>query len=191
MKWLGCSTSVVLIYLITRYGHLQTSSLRTFPNAVFSQVFFSYAILTPTDCTLFLRPESTTSAVHDYLVASDVRVEAYDKVWDALKALGSGVSSSTSGEKTADKEDQGKVLIGNRTSWAVVEAIGKDSVKAVKSPVMDAKSIKNEVSVWTSPQVDGDADWGVFSRLDQTEIEGFRHCHIRDGAALVSGLLAG
>lgn len=71
-------------------------------------------------------------------------------MWDALKALGSRVSSTKKEEKIEDKENQGKVLVGNRTSWAVVEAIGKDIVKAVKSPVMDAKAIKNEVSVMVS-----------------------------------------
>jgi Xaa-Pro aminopeptidase len=50
-----------------------------------------------------------------------------------------------------DKEDLGKVLVGNRTSWAVVEAIGKDNVKATRSPVMDAKAIKNEVSIGGCP----------------------------------------
>src|ERR1700677_3091888 len=55
-----------------------------------------------------------------------------------------------------------KVLIGDKTSVAVAEAIGLSYVNIARSPIADLKAIKNA-----------------------TEIEGFRACHIRDGAALV------
>ncbi|KAJ8508751.1 hypothetical protein ONZ45_g8992 [Pleurotus djamor] len=54
------------------------------------------------------------------------------------------------------------MLLGDKASLAVAEAIGgKDSFKIDRSPVADLKAIKNA-----------------------TELEGFRQCHIRDGAAL-------
>ncbi|KAG1748032.1 peptidase M24, structural domain-containing protein [Suillus occidentalis] len=52
-------------------------------------------------------------------------------------------------------------VLGDKTSLAVVEAIGQENSILIPSPVATMKAIKNE-----------------------TEIEGFRKCHIRDGAAL-------
>jgi Xaa-Pro aminopeptidase len=54
-----------------------------------------------------------------------------------------------------------KILIGNEASLAVAHALGKGTYTIVPSLVTDFKAIKN-----------------------QTELEGFRKCHIRDGAAL-------
>jgi Xaa-Pro aminopeptidase len=53
-------------------------------------------------------------------------------------------------------------LTSNRASWALSKALGgEDRVDEVRSPIGDAKAIKND-----------------------TELEGMRQCHIRDGAAL-------
>jgi Xaa-Pro aminopeptidase len=54
-----------------------------------------------------------------------------------------------------------KILIGNEASFAVADALGKGTCTINRSLVTDFKAIKN-----------------------QTEIEGFRKSHIRDGAAL-------
>lgn len=63
------------------------------------------------------------------------------------------------------KLDKGsKILIGKRASLAVQQALGgEDKVMIDRSIIGDQRSVKNE-----------------------TEIEGFRACHIRDGAALAS-----
>ncbi|KAG9311846.1 Creatinase/aminopeptidase [Chiua virens] len=58
------------------------------------------------------------------------------------------------------KKDQ-PVLLGDKTNLAVVHALGEENVVIVPSPTAALKAIKNS-----------------------TEIEGFRQCHIRDGAAL-------
>ena len=56
-----------------------------------------------------------------------------------------------------------KFFISNRTSWALSERLGGESkVEEARSPVADAKAIKNDV-----------------------ELAGMRSCHIRDGAALI------
>jgi Xaa-Pro aminopeptidase len=69
---------------------------------------------------------------------------------------------STSDEKQSTKPKK-KFLISTRTSWALSEALGgKDQVEEARSPIEDAKAVKNE-----------------------TELEGMRACHIRDGAALI------
>lgn len=54
-----------------------------------------------------------------------------------------------------------KILIGNEASLAVAHALGKGTYTIVPSIVTEFKAIKNK-----------------------TELEGFRKCHIRDGAAL-------
>ena len=54
-----------------------------------------------------------------------------------------------------------KILIGNEASLAIADSLGKGTYKIVPSFVTDFKAIKNK-----------------------TELEGFRKCHIRDGAAL-------
>lgn len=53
-------------------------------------------------------------------------------------------------------------MISTKASWALsLELGGEDKVEELRSPVGDAKAIKNK-----------------------TELEGMRNCHIRDGAAL-------
>ncbi|WWC85559.1 uncharacterized protein L201_000423 [Kwoniella dendrophila CBS 6074] len=54
-----------------------------------------------------------------------------------------------------------KVLIGNKTSWAIAKAVGEDNVEVRRSIIEEFKAKKNA-----------------------TEIEGFRQSHIRDGVAL-------
>lgn len=54
------------------------------------------------------------------------------------------------------------MLIGDKSSVAVAEALGYPYINIVRSPVADLKAIKNP-----------------------TEVEGFRASHIRDGSALV------
>ncbi|TFY59111.1 hypothetical protein EVJ58_g5989 [Rhodofomes roseus] len=55
-----------------------------------------------------------------------------------------------------------RALVGDKASLAIVEAMGADNVVVARSPVADFKAVKNE-----------------------TEVEGFRQSHIRDGVALV------
>lgn len=53
-------------------------------------------------------------------------------------------------------------MISSKASWALSQALGgEDKVLEIRSPVGDVKAIKND-----------------------TELEGMRQCHIRDGAAL-------
>jgi len=54
-----------------------------------------------------------------------------------------------------------RILVGDKASLAVAEAIGEKKFTIAPSPINDLKAIKNS-----------------------TELEGFRQCHIRDGVAL-------
>lgn len=157
----------------------------------YNPVFFAYAILTMHDCTLFCNPASITPQVREYLQKNKVAILEYSQVWNALESW-KGLLASERAKAKEDKERLEKeaknevdtpakaptpvekhdapkekvvktdnVLIGNKASWAIAEALGKDHVEVRRSIVEDLKARKNA-----------------------TEIEGFRRCHVRDGAAL-------
>lgn len=158
----------------------------------YNPVFFGYAIVTRDDATLFVNMSSVSTEVRDYLSQNNVAVLDYEKVWPALESWRRLLDQQRAEKKRkADEAEQAdaerkdklptpeppkpekaepkeaiqktdKVLIGNKTSWAVANALGEDNVEARRSWVEDAKARKNAV-----------------------EIEGFRRSHIRDGAALV------
>ncbi|AFR98124.2 xaa-Pro aminopeptidase [Cryptococcus neoformans C23] len=149
----------------------------------YNPVFFAYTIITPDDCTLFVSPSSLTIEVRSYLHANGVAVLDYSHVWTSLEAWKKRLKFDQENktreqrdgvkrarlEEEAKKEEEGerlkktdKILIGNKTSWAVAKAVGEDNVEVRRSLIEEMKAKKNA-----------------------TEIEGFRQCHIRDGAALV------
>lgn len=104
-----------------------------------SQVFFSYAIVTPTECTLYVREESTNDSVRAYLEKNNVTVKPYNSIWNDLPALGKAVAESLGNgpikpEGTEEKVEDilrkidncnGKVMVGSHTSWAVALALGE------------------------------------------------------------------
>jgi Xaa-Pro aminopeptidase len=93
-----------------------------------------------------------------------VEVRPYDAILDDIKALNEKTSNTTTSdvEKPAGTQPT-KFLISNKTSWALSEALGgSEKVEEIRSLIADAKAVKNE-----------------------TELEGMRACHIRDGAALI------
>lgn len=116
----------------------------------FNPVFFAYAVVTPTEAILFMNDAQDQHSIKTFL-GSDVEIRSYESFIPALRQL-----TTTLG---ANKEKP--MLLGDKTSLAVVEAIGQENSILIPSPVAAMKAIKNE-----------------------TEIEGFRKCHIRDGAAL-------
>ncbi|KII91342.1 hypothetical protein PLICRDRAFT_38090 [Plicaturopsis crispa FD-325 SS-3] len=116
----------------------------------FNPVFFAYAVITHESVALFVENEQIDDAVHGHL-SSAVEIHPYNSFFQYLKGL----------SKSLNAGKQNPVLIGDKASLAVAEAVGQDNINIVRSPVADLKAIKNEV-----------------------EIEGFRQSHIRDGAAL-------
>ena len=106
------------------------------------QVFFSYALITPTECSLYIREESLNDSVKAYLEENKVVVKSYTSIWDDLASLGKTVEqalaegTSKPSDKTADKTQDilrkiegcgGKVMVGSHTSWAVALAMGEVS----------------------------------------------------------------
>jgi len=114
-------------------------------------VFFSYAIVTPDYVNLYLQEKSVSSEVREHLGA-EVTIKPYETVFDDLRALAAPLQANNQ-----------KFLLGARTNLAMAVALGKDNTTEARSPVTDAKAIKND-----------------------TELEGMRQCHLRDSAALIN-----
>ncbi|KAL6301466.1 Creatinase/aminopeptidase [Sparassis latifolia] len=117
----------------------------------FNPVFFAYAIVTHEKALLFVNAAQVDEAVLSHL-GPEVETHPYDTFFSHLKELGAELGLNNTAQ----------VLVSDKTSLAIVDAIGSDHILVSRSPVTDLKSIKNN-----------------------TEIEGFRQSHIRDGAALV------
>lgn len=122
----------------------------------YNPVFFSYAIVTPDNATLYVDSAKLSEDARSYLSKNSVMVRPYDTFFDDIKSL--IASMQPYGE---DKAPAIKFLISTRASWALKLALGEKNAEEIRSPVGDAKAVKNE-----------------------TELEGMRQCHIRDGAAL-------
>jgi Xaa-Pro aminopeptidase len=123
-------------------------------------VFFSYAIVTPEVATLYVDESKLDDACRSHLKSNKVEVKPYGDIFGDCQKLHADVkqkAESGSGSST------GSFLISNKASWALKIALGGDgSVEDIRSPIGDAKAIKND-----------------------TEIAGMRACHVRDGAALI------
>ncbi|KAI0747142.1 Creatinase/aminopeptidase [Daedaleopsis nitida] len=117
----------------------------------FNPVFFAYGLIHEDKTLLFVNEAQLDDSVRTHL-GDAVEVHPYDTFFTYLDRLGADL--------TAKKGS--KVLVSDKASLAVADAIGQSNIVVTRSPVTDLKAIKNEV-----------------------EIEGFRQSHIRDGAALV------
>lgn len=126
----------------------------------YNPVFFAYALVTPTTATLFIDSNKLSQEVHAHL-GDSVEIKPYESIFSHLSTLAAEAKSNKT--TSEDSDSPPKWLVSNKTSWALVTALGgPDSVDVVRSPIEDAKAVKNE-----------------------TERRGMKECHIRDGAALV------
>ncbi|RDB30249.1 putative Xaa-Pro aminopeptidase P [Hypsizygus marmoreus] len=116
----------------------------------YNPVFFAYAIVTADNVDLFIENAQLDDAARDYL-RNIVNIRPYDSFFDYLKQLPAKLTLNA----------ESKILLGDKASLAIADAIDKDNYAIARSPVADLKAIKNA-----------------------TELEGFRQSHIRDGAAL-------
>ncbi|GJJ10622.1 hypothetical protein Clacol_004849 [Clathrus columnatus] len=114
------------------------------------RVFFAYAFVSHSEVVLYVNPSQINEDVRAHLGTS-VSLKPYGDIWQDLRQFGATLQT-----------DGQKVILGTTASFALAHAIGPQKVTVMRSPVTDAKSIKND-----------------------TEIQGFRECHIRDGSALV------
>lgn len=127
----------------------------------YNPVFFSYAAITPTTATLYVDDSKLSSDSKTYLADNVVSIRQYEKIFDDSEALGQSLGAAN-GQSEPEAKIK-KFLVSTKTSWALKRSLGGETkVEEVRSPIGDAKAMKNE-----------------------TELDGMRACHIRDGAALI------
>lgn len=132
----------------------------------FNPVFFSYALVTADEATLYVDPAKLDEAARSYLAENGVAVKPYGHLFEDAKALSQTLpaiknNASANGDNAATAR---KFAMSTKGSWALKLALGGDgAVEELRSPVGDAKAVKND-----------------------TELEGMRQSHIRDGAALTA-----
>ena len=136
----------------------QTNSTHSIP---YNPVFFSYATVTPDTATLYIDSSKLSSDVRSHL-NDKVEVKPYDAVFEDNRSLSKSLVSESSSDDNTPSEPPKKFMISSKASWALsLDLGGEEKVNEVRSPIGDAKAIKNK-----------------------TELEGMKACHIRDGAAL-------
>jgi len=127
----------------------------------YNPVFFSYAAITPTTATLYVNSSKLSSECKTYLTDNGISMRPYHKIFEDMDVLCKSLETPN-----ADGVPEAKIkkfLVSTKTSWALKRALGGEAkVEEIRSPVGDAKAIKNA-----------------------TELEGMRACHVRDGAALI------
>jgi Xaa-Pro aminopeptidase len=130
----------------------------------YNPVFFSYATVTPTTAVLYIDAAKLTEESTSYLEENGVSIRPYEKIFDDTQVLAQSLTT-TNGEGQPEAKVR-KFLMSTRTSWALKRSLGGETkVEETRSPIGDAKAVKNE-----------------------TELEGMRACHVRDGAALIEYL---
>ncbi|KIV85021.1 hypothetical protein PV11_00759 [Exophiala sideris] len=128
----------------------------------YNPVFFSYAAVTANSTTLYVDSSKVGSEVKDYLGES-VEIKPYDALFSDLARVAETAANEVQQNGTTKSPHSAKLLLSNKSSWALSLGLGgEDKVEEARSPVSDAKAIKNAA-----------------------ELEGMRQCHIRDGAALI------
>ncbi|KAK0710910.1 peptidase M24, structural domain-containing protein [Lasiosphaeris hirsuta] len=126
----------------------------------YNPVFFSYAIITQDSATLYIDSSKLTAECHSYLAENRVVVKPYEELFVDTKTLATVAATAAEGATTPLKKYS---ISSGKASWALKLALGGENfVEEIRSPVGDAKAVKNE-----------------------TELNGMRNCHVRDGAALI------
>ena len=127
----------------------------------YNPVFFSYAAITASSATIYVDSSKLSSEVTNHL--GDVKIKPYDALYADLLAISEqAVKEAHANGESEEKSPPEKLLLSKTSSWALSLGLGgEEKVEESRSPIADAKAVKNE-----------------------TELEGMRQCHIRDGAAL-------
>jgi len=107
-----------------------------------------------------ITPTTTTLYVDESKLPEDAKSHLSSVTIRPYESIFSDIAALSSAA-TSDSKPR-KYLISTKASWALSQSLGgEEKVDEVRSPVGDVKAVKNE-----------------------TELEGMRQCHIRDGAAL-------
>ncbi|KAL8692279.1 MAG: hypothetical protein Q9218_002672 [Villophora microphyllina] len=116
--------------------------------------------VTPTTTTLYIDASKLSKDLIPHL-GDSVQIRPYEAIFEDAKAFGGSLEMEAPAEGKPSTPKR-KFWISTKASWALsLNLGGEEKVEEVRSPVGDAKAIKN-----------------------MTELEGMRVCHIRDGASL-------
>ena len=125
----------------------------------YNPVFFAYAAVTDVHAALYVDKTKLDQDVFNHL-GETIAIKPYDAIFKDAQVMGEEMKKD---ETSPEKGPKWKFTISNKASWALQQALGgEDNVEEIRSPISEAKAIKNEA-----------------------ELKGMRDCHIRDGAALI------
>lgn len=126
---------------------------------LYNPVFLSFAIVLPDRCLLYVQEVALEQQAKHMCEATQIEVKSYDAFYTDMPALAKLLQLGSQQEGRVKR-----LLVGSAANDAIRQALGSEEfVEVIHSPVQDSKAIKNGI-----------------------ELEGFRQCHIRDAAALVS-----
>ena len=128
----------------------------------YNPVFFSYAAVTPNSATIYIDASKLGQEAKQYLEGA-VIIKPYNALFSDLTTIAEAAASESQTNGATKSHGTPRLLLSNKSSWALSLGLGgEDKVEESRSPIGDAKAVKNA-----------------------TELEGMRQCHIRDGAALI------
>ena len=118
--------------------------------------------MTATEASLYIDSSKLTQEEHSHL-GETVKIRPYSGIFEETQQLSQSLLKPENVDDGTPPSPRPRFLLPTTASWALTESLGgEEKVEEVRSPVGDAKAVKNE-----------------------TEIAGMKACHTRDGAALI------
>ena len=115
----------------------------------YNPLFFSFALITETEVTLFVDKQQLSAEAKAHL--DGVGIRPYDAIFDSSERFAASATSDR------------KILVPSSASHAIYFSLGAQKrAKITRSPITDAKAIKNEV-----------------------EVAGMKACFLRESSALI------
>lgn len=148
----------------------------------YNPVFFSYAIVTQHDTTLFANPASIGADVKAYLQKNNVAVLEYDKVWQALESWKGQLSAERAEKEAKEKaEREAAIAAAERgepvPAKAAVGPAGADAQAAKPEEPKDPKLVKSDKVL-----IGNTASWAIADALGKENCE-VRRSLIEDAKA--------
>ncbi|OLL25747.1 putative Xaa-Pro aminopeptidase P [Neolecta irregularis DAH-3] len=100
----------------------------------YNPVFFSYALVTMTNTTLYIHESQLNDGIKKHL-GDHVKIAPFYAIF----------ADSTILSKTLEAKK--KILVAKTASWALVNALGQNNVEEIQSPIQMAKAVKNDVEL--------------------------------------------
>lgn len=143
----------------------------------YNPVFFSYAILTRHDTTLFANPESITPEVRSYLQKNNVAVLEYDKVWQALESWKGQLSAERAEKEAAEKAEKEATAAAAERGEVPTKMAASEPAPPKKEEKKDPKLVKSDKVL-----IGNTASWAIADALGKDNCE-VRRSLIEDAKA--------